>query len=251
MCLPVIIARPGCTTPPYACRWFQYSLRKLLLFVLGSSIACSWLALNSESASTQRKAVSTIERSGGWVRYDYEYDGAGDLVPGAGPRHSAWLRELLGDDFFATVIEAAVYNDDGLKSVTELPRIRRLQIGKSPYCRADFGHVEDVRRHTMDAAEPKQRAQLLLRSTVITEAALEHIQGLPQLQDLAIFDVPLTNAGLEYLKTLRQLRRLRLPPRHGKLNLERAAITTEGVRNLEQALPNCEIDWNWPTSDER
>ena len=38
-------------------RWFQYSLRSLMIFVLFWSLACSWLAVKMQQARRQRAAV--------------------------------------------------------------------------------------------------------------------------------------------------------------------------------------------------
>jgi hypothetical protein len=44
---------------------------------------------------------------------------------------------------------------------------------------------------------------------------------------------PVTDAGLEHLKALRQLQRL---------DLKETKVTADGVKKLQQALPNCKIE---------
>jgi hypothetical protein len=48
-------------------RWFQFSLRTLLVFVTLCAIPCSWLAVKMQQAKRQREAVVAIEKLGGFV----------------------------------------------------------------------------------------------------------------------------------------------------------------------------------------
>ncbi len=70
-------------------RWFQFSLRALLVFVLPTSIGMSWFGVRLHRVRRQRGAVKAIQKAGGWVNYE-------EPEPWGPP----WLRELLGDDFF-------------------------------------------------------------------------------------------------------------------------------------------------------
>ena len=56
---------------------------------------------------------------------------------------------------------------------------------------------------------------------------------LPYLDELVVRGDGVTDAGLEHLEGLTQLRRL---------TLEHSKVTDEGVRKLQLALPNCEIE---------
>ena len=54
-----------------------------------------------EAARRQREAVATIEKVGGVVDYDWEYDeGRTTFLANAHPPGPPWLRGLLGDEFF-------------------------------------------------------------------------------------------------------------------------------------------------------
>ena len=83
-------------------RWYQFSLRTLLVFVLLVSIGLSWFALKLQQARKQREAVRVIEKLGGEVEYDYELHEQLSMQPPE-PTQPAWLRGLLGIDFFADV----------------------------------------------------------------------------------------------------------------------------------------------------
>jgi hypothetical protein len=59
-----------------------------------------------------------------------------------------------------------------------------------------------------------------------------HLEALPNLEHLLLFETPVTDAGLEYLKGLTKLERL---------DLSGTKVTDAGVANLQQSLPNCKI----------
>ena len=222
------------TDPTPKRRWFQFSLRTLLVVVTLFCVGMSWFAVRMQKARKQRDTVVAIEKSGGWVRYDCDYDGAGQLIQNAAPPYPAWVCKYLGEDFVATVIEAAVTNDEGLKCVEDLPRLRSLQIGRGSY-----GEEEEfafVRRHSIHL-EPTDLFDLH-----VSAAALKHIEGLTQLRELKIFHVPLTDAYLEQVQHLPNLQKLRLQPNPG---MKREGYE-ERVRKLQQAMPNCKLDWDWP-----
>jgi hypothetical protein len=67
---------------------------------------------------------------------------------------------------------------------------------------------------------------------ILTDASMTHVARIEQLEQLYIIRVPVTDAGLLRLKTLQNLR---------KLCLRATSVTPEGVEQLQQALPKCEI----------
>jgi hypothetical protein len=84
------------------CR-FQYSLRTLLLVFLGAAVALGWLGVKLRNARMQSKAAADLGRLGGHVVYGYSFRGPG--FPGGGePSGPVWVRNLLGDDLFHSVV---------------------------------------------------------------------------------------------------------------------------------------------------
>ena len=69
--------------------------------MLLACIGMSWVGVKIQQARKQKEVVVEIKKLGGWVRYDYEVDSAGNEIPGAQPTNPKWLRILLGDDFFS------------------------------------------------------------------------------------------------------------------------------------------------------
>jgi len=82
-------------------RWFQFSLRTLLVLL---TVLCVWLGVTVNRARKQREAVAAIEALGGYVRYEYQY-GSGQEPPG--PK---WLRELIGEEYFVSVVYVVLHN---------------------------------------------------------------------------------------------------------------------------------------------
>ncbi len=191
------------TAPKRKLRWFQYSLRTLLVFVTLCAIPCSWLAVKIRKARDQRAAVDAVIELGGFVTYDYMLDQSGKQQPNAQPSGPAWLQNLLGTDFFNEVVRVNLDSTE----VTD-------------------GRLEHLKGLT--------RLQWLnLFNTEITDAGLEHLQAFTQLQRLELGGAAnVTDSGLEHLKNLPLLQ---------GVFLGGTQVTDEGVKKLQQALPNCQI----------
>ena len=136
-------------------RWFQYSLRTLLVFVTLSAIPCSWLSVKMRQAERQRQAATAIEKLGGTVTWN-------DVAS----KRPAWLRSLLGSDFFDSV-EIVVLNN---AQVTD----------------AGLEHLRGL----------SQLQELFLANTKVTDTGLENLKGLSHLQWLWLDETQVTDAGL-------------------------------------------------------
>ena len=203
---------PKADPPKRKRRWFQFSLRSLLIFTLVVAVACAWLARKIERKRHEREAVEAIVKLGGNVYYDYDYDHGPALsshtIPTKNPPGPDWLRSLLGENFFSEVdrvsINGAVGNenmtDAGLIHLRSLPRLRYLM--------------------------------LAVNNLKVTDAGLESIRELTQLQRLRLALPNVTDSGLENLKGLTQLQ---------SLYLWGPKITDAGVNGLQAALPTCKI----------
>ena len=94
---------------------FQFSILSLLLLVVVVAIPCSWLETEMKRARIQREVVEEISKAGGEVLCDYEFFGGVDSdlrVVGAVPPEPAWLRHLLGEQFFPNVAEVSLYSPE-------------------------------------------------------------------------------------------------------------------------------------------
>jgi hypothetical protein len=82
--------------PKHKLRWFQYRLRSLFILMFLVAVACSWLTVKMVQARKQKKAVDVLREMGGIIEYDYQRKNTEMYAP-------AWLRKILGDDFFNNV----------------------------------------------------------------------------------------------------------------------------------------------------
>jgi hypothetical protein len=181
-------------------RWLQFSLRTLMVLVLLASVAMSWLAVKMQRAKRQREAANRIVKLGGSVTYDYEVDASGQRIPNTNAPGPTWLRRLLGQDFFADVVQANLdsteVTDAELEFLNGLPRLRWLN----------------------------------LFNTQVTDAGLKHLEPLGYLQRLELGGASqITDAGLEHLEGLHEL---------WAVYLGGTQVTEEGEKRLQQALPN-------------
>jgi hypothetical protein len=218
-------------------RWFQYSLRSLMLVMLFTSLGMSWFAVRMKRAREQKAAVEEIRKLGGLVAYEYH-----------GP---AWLQSSLGVDFFGTVCGVSLVRspvtDAGLERLKGLTQLQMLTLEGPQITDGGLENLEGMSQleslclsdtKVTDAGLKHLRVltklqTLYLKGTLVTDAGLEHLEGLTQLPRLWLNRTRVTDAGLDHLKGLTQLR---------WLDLSVTRVTDEGVKRLQQVLPNCKID---------
>jgi hypothetical protein len=221
-------AKPSKDVPPKRKRrWFQFSLRSLLIAVAVVAVPCAWLGHKIEQKRRQRDAVEAIRRLGGRVKFGDQIDFDG--VPLAGDRRPPgplWFRELLGDDFFADVksvdLSWTEVRDDDLQHLDKFPNLEFLGLNRTRITDAGLSHVGGLRRLRM----------LDLTRSAISDAGLSHLRGLTRLEMLCIDYNPISDAGIERLTCLKAL---------GWLSVEDTEVTDEGVRQFKRVLPDCGI----------
>ena len=177
-------------------RWTQFRLRTLYVLVAVAALPCVWLAWRMEHKRRERAVVAEIKKQGGVVFYDWQTTG-NDTPSGA-----AWLRTLLGDDFFADVtcvIESSQVTDADLTHLQGLTALQKLH----------------------------------LNGTKVTDEGLSHLEGFRGLQALFLDGTDVTDAGLTQFK--KRFTALRY------LGLSGTKATDAGVAELQNALPKCKI----------
>ena len=257
-------------------RWYQYSLRSLLIFVTLFAVACSWFAVKMGQAKRQREAVEILLKLGGLAEYDCACDSpyVQHHLPEGRPPISApiWLQKWLGDDFFTNVVSLYPRHiaDADLEYVTDLPRITAIGL---PFNKITDNGLKQIQvLHQLQFLDlqstevtdagldvftsfPALRC-LYLSNTQITDAGLKRLQGLTEIEELDLGETEITDSGLENIKGLAHLKLLGLD--HTKvtdaglihlrglsqlqfLSLAGTTITDVGIANLQKALPNVEI----------
>jgi hypothetical protein len=223
------------TDPKPKRRWYQFSLRTLLVFVFLVSLPLSWLAVKIQQARERREAVAVFLKAGGQVRYEYQVDEDFNQISGAETPAPAWLGNLLGQDFFSHVVAVTARGHAlGNREVAQLERLTDLafvDLSSTKVTDDGLRHLEGL---------PKLMCLSLIK-TGVTDAGLVHLEVLTGLEYLHLRGTQVTDAGLKRLEGLHKLK---------FLGLEGTQVTDEGVEKLQKALPNCEIH-HWPTPTTR
>lgn len=117
-------------------RWrFQFSIRSLLILTIAVAIPFSWLAMEMKRSKEQMKAVEALHELGGDIFFDsgqtpYKWPTFGTL-----PSGPAWLRNILGDDFFITVevvnLDSAKLTDYDLKHLEGMKHLKQIYLSST------------------------------------------------------------------------------------------------------------------------
>jgi hypothetical protein len=227
-------------------RWFQFSLRTLLIFTLVCAIACAWVARRMERKRKEREAVKAIESLNGAAHYDYVIERLGK------PSGPDWLRTLLGENFFSDVaVVNLMHNrnicDADLVNVEEFSQLNWLDLSFSPNIGDDgLKHIEGLSQlEHLDLSGTRitdsgiarltaltQLRELSLLRTEIDDAGLIQLKGFTKMKELNLDFTRVTDAGLGHLKGMAELK---------SLDLIDTVVTTAGVESLHNVLPNCRI----------
>jgi hypothetical protein len=219
------------TMPRPRLRWYQFTIRSLLVLTALVAIGSSWFVVKKQKADRQRAAVRAIEAMGGQVFYDCQ----GGIAHTYNP---IWLRAWLGDDFFGQVTDAYFFDsdvtDDGLEYIGQLAQLKVLVFHNAKISDAGLEHLKGLTQLTL----------LRLCNTQVTDEGIKELQqalncqiervnGLNQVEALYLDNSQVTDAGLESLKGFTKLR---------LLHIHNTKVTDEGVKKLQEALPNCQIE---------
>jgi internalin A len=239
---------------------FRFSLRTLMLVI---TVLCIWPGVQIYSARRQRLAVEAIRRVNGTVTYDYERvhlpgnpEDYWNYDKNAKPPVPEWLRNLFGDDFFCTVVEASFDKESqsttpaDLAQLANLPNLQRIYLD-SMIDHGDGKFSEPVRDNELDflqelhrlntvvlsgadiagsglvhLANAKHLKNLFLDHTHITDSAMESVARLTDLESLDLSDTSIGDAAMEFVGTLTNLQ---------SLDLTRTRVTDAGLSRLRNA----------------
>lgn len=256
-------------------RWLSFSLRFVLLVPV--AVIAVPLAWKVNRVQNQRAVVAEVRRLDGRIVYDYQlalFNRTG-ILSEKQPSGMAWLRSLLGDDFFAEVADVYVNGDQvsdrTLFQIATLPHLESLIICSNSIsddglkCLAGHGEVESLGLISssvtgqglthLSGLKALKHLSLRLSSShleciavltnvnslalhempAIMDEDLKRIATLDNLRHLSVVDVPITDDGLLHLYGMLKLQTLILGETQAGM---------EGVRKLRIALPNCTIQWN-------
>jgi len=255
-------------------RWFQFSLRSLLIFTTAVAIACCWVERRLERKRKERAAVKRIEALSGCASYDYENAPAKAGTAAREPFGPAFLRRLLGDDFFGEVTRIGFLggiNDEQLQNVVLFAQLEELYLNTSEVTDSGLaslkplsdlrvlflGQTKITNEGLSNLASFTQLQRLeLIDDFQITDAGIANLKSLSQLRILNLQGIQINDAGLVHLGGMARLEELDLSRTHisdaGIASLKRlkqlrslyfynSKITRAGLEELKNVLPNCQV----------
>ena len=231
--------------PKHRRRWYQYSLRSLLMLMLVVGLASGWLGMRMQQARRQDAIVEAIRKAGGNVYFDATVADGCQLVKSPDAEEfRAWSSNRLGVDIFATANYVELSNqlerETLLAVLDELQQVRHLVLYDTQLSNAELEHLArlhpnlltlDLRMTEVTTTGLRHLSSLTqlqclnLSGLQIDDEDLNHLRGLSQLRELYLTGTAVTGAGLEHLQGLTQLRRL---------YLDHTQVTDFGMKYLKQ-----------------
>jgi hypothetical protein len=256
----------------------RLSVRTLLVFVLVIGLALGLLARRVNQARQQSRAVAEIRGCGGSVEFDWQQSNEEDdplnptRRPTPTPSGPAWLRRLVGDDYFQTVtavdlsglmtsqrgcssLEVAVQMarsfpqlkfllldcrgscEDTLEAIGELNQLEKLIFWGNDVTDAGMAHLRrltNLKKLWFSGVASNWNDPMTFHgSPYVTDDALKHLSALPRLEFLDIQGDRFTDKGLAYLTNSPSLKQLTITAYSKR-------ITDGGLLHL-QRLPRLEV----------
>jgi hypothetical protein len=192
------------------------SLRALMFLIL---VAALWMGWRVNRAHTQARAVTRIKEAGGRILYDYQFDGTLPYKLDASPSAPAWLRRMIGDEYFQEVTAVSLGDqttDDQLVWLAEFDQLIKV----------DFSEVDKDAESGFGCLEGLKNLRMIgISGGEITDAGLAHLASLRHLETLYLFDARrITDAGMAHVGKMSTLRNLCLA--------SNTAITDKGVAQI-------------------
>lgn len=225
----------------------QISLRFFLVLILVLAVFFAWVGAMRNRSQVQSDAVQAIldlhqsRIDPGESFPDSELRIANDSAPVSydsgdidereerGRWFPKWLLRTVGEECFHNVAKVSlsyreIENGD-LVHLAALSDLVSLNL-----------EATQVNDHGLDRLSHLNKLTYLgLGRTKITDDGISKLRHLPKLEELELLHNQIGNGGISHLREMKQLKRL---------NLCFTNVTLEGVMQLEQSLPNCEIWWN-------
>lgn len=206
-------------------RIFQIKLRTLLLLM--GIIACS-LAFYVTQVLPQVRAVNKVKMLGGSCIYKYQV--GEDMLWVENPKKPgpAWLRKIIGDDFFVRLIminiDQKAFTNDDLKCFQALKHLYRIDLDgpmvddESMKILSEIDSLQEL--HTYDSyvgdeglrhvSRLKNLKRVSFGRSEITDEGLSYLASLPLLERVYLLEVNISNQGLIAFQQLKHLQELQV-----------------------------------------
>lgn len=256
----------------------RFSLKWLLLFV---TAVCIWLGTVVHKANRQRDAVRTIKDLGGAVSYSYVHQwkpGFPVSRPYEEPDGPAWLRQLIGNDYFGDVIHVDLQHsfatDETMIEIAKLSNLEELNLFETEVTDVGvkrIGRLSNLRwlwlaetritdESLIEIGKLKNLKVLCINGSTITDAGVTHLQGLSKLQHFRLIGTLISDAAMPTVRNLVSLTELELTssnvsdqglmklvamPKLTYIGLSGTRTTKEGRALFQTARPGVQIEYQW------
>jgi hypothetical protein len=164
-------------------RLLQFGLPTLLGLVTLAAIGLAMIAGPAERAERQRRTVAEVHGLGGSVGYKLTIAGVPD-----------WVRDLVGEDYFRTVIGVDLTNsratDSDLEHLARLTALEWLRLDNTAVSGAGASHLKQL----------TSLHWLSLDNTRLHDAQLEHLKGMTRLKTLRFKNTDVSRAAIDALR---------------------------------------------------
>ena len=193
-------------------RYLRFTLRGLLAFIL---VLGAWIGMIVRSARLQREAVTAIEKSGGTAHYNWTWNSGGPIAGGK-PWAPPHITDLIGIDYFGhvTYVSVADATQTTIEHVGRLTQIQFLQFRDHATTVPDLASLQGL----------TQLTELDLGDIPLGDRELSYLRRMTRLSKLRIRGTHVTGSGLKYLKGMTELT---------ELVLSDSQITGAGLQNLK------------------
>ena len=129
-------------------RWYQCSLRTLLVLMLLACIGMGWIAMKRQQARKEREAVEAIRQLDGLFGETVD-------LKGEPRRQASWRKKLLGDDVGVDYDLVVLTNDAAMAYLKDLTRLRTLVLYGRKVTDAGMKHLNGLTQlHGLDFEGP-------------------------------------------------------------------------------------------------
>lgn len=142
-------------------RWFQFSLRGMLLSML---VAFAWLGYYADRVHRQQTAEAAIRKLGGHCLI--QEDGSGSLSSRVQARLTRWLGDNATHTIRHAYLGGCTLSDDDLSCLAGLPHLRTLTLTSTPITDDGLEHLRDLEQLTF----------VDLRFTHVTPAGVKRLR---------------------------------------------------------------------------
>ncbi len=260
---------PTTSLPQHKLRWFQFSLRTLLVVM---TLICVFLGMVFNyvvlPAERQRAAVQAIAKF--QLSPKYRTDPLASpltltnpfssplAVYASAPKDEFWLidklRSILPRDYFYAVLAVDLtgceFQDLDLVVLKQLPRLRSLGLSDTNVTDAGLENLKDL----VDLEELELGRR---KRENLSDIGIAHLKNLKKLKSLWIYNSTITDAGMLQLSGMTELIELHLPHSNISdsglmhlrglsklkfLNVANTLVTRKGVLALQEAIPSLSVD---------